>query len=126
MENLFENAAVIYSYGRAQAINDGVLVDANQGDFGEVSKQHFKIPVAMSNALFAIIRRAVENKKFCNDYKGIWHDILWMSRTKLAVSVDESTRYFMVHINGAGRTRKFYLKAVCGPGDNGEPVLTVM
>lgn len=115
---------VISRYTRAQAIADGVLIDAMQGDFEEVSRQHFKYPIAMTAAVFAIIRKAVENPKHCNDYKGVWHDILWMARGLRGARQDQNL--FRVMITGAGRQRLFTFKMVCGPGDTAEPVLTLM
>jgi hypothetical protein len=115
----------VYSYSRAQAIEDGVLVSGMDGDFLEVSQQHFKYPVAMTSAVFEIIKKAVDHPAWANDYKGVWHDILWMSRAH-ARQVNDSTRIFQVIIKGAGRKSLFTFKIVCGPGDNAEPVLTVM
>jgi hypothetical protein len=55
-------------------------IDCRLGDLLEVSAQHVgSAPVAMTSALFEMIRGAVENRKHCNDWKGVWHDVLWMS-----------------------------------------------
>ncbi len=123
MEEIFGKS--IYTYTRAQAIEDGVLISGMTGDLEEVSRQHFKSPIAMTAAVFGIMERAVQNKRHCNDFKGVWHDILWMSKACGRV-VDESTRIFPVTITGAGRKRLYHFKIVCGPGDNGEPVMTIM
>lgn len=115
---------IISSYSRAQAIDDGTLVDATIGDFAEVTAQHFKIPVAMSNAVFAIIEQAVNHPKHGNDYKGVWHDVCTMA--KWYMKKDSSDPYcFKVKITGAGRKSVFIFKMILGGGDNGEPVLTV-
>ena len=116
---------VISSYTRLQAIEDGVLVSGNDGDLADVSRQHFKYPIAMTSAVFEIMQKAVENPRWCNDYAGIWHDMLWMSKV-MGRQVDASTRLFKVIIRGAGRQQYHTFKIVCGPGDNAEPVLTVM
>lgn len=123
-DNFWEGCEVISRYTRRQAIEDGVLVDGSIGDLAEVSRQHYKHPIAMTAAVWALIDRAVKNRKHCNDYKGVWHDILWMSR--LAPAVDYPSRLFSVIITGVGRKRRHTLKIHCGPGDEGEPVLTVM
>lgn len=116
----------ISSYTRAQALADGELVCANSGAIDEVTRQHFKVPVAMSRRLCEIIQKAVDNERHCNDWKGVWHDVCWMSRTKLARELNASTRVFRVIITGAGRNRYWDLKAVCGPDDNGEPCITFL
>jgi len=125
MSSLFDEADVIYTYSRAQAIEDGVLVDATIGDLAEVTRQHYKYPVAMTAAVFALMEQAVNHPKWCNDYKGVWHDILWMSRM-FPVRRWETGCLFQVVITGTGRKRKHTLKIECGPGDDAEPVLTVM
>ncbi len=92
---------------------------------GTYSRQHYKYPVAMTAGVFGLIRRAVENKRHCNDYRGVWHDVLYMSRTT-PVKRWQTGCLFRVIITGTGRKRNHTLKIECGPGDDAEPVLTVM
>ncbi len=125
-DSFWTDADVIYSYTRAQAIEDGVLVDANIGDLAEVTQQHYKWPVAMTASVFAMIETAVNHPKHCNDYRGVWHDILWMSKMNITHRFSESSHLFKVIITGLGRKRIHELKIVCGPGDDAEPVVTVM
>lgn len=120
-----QTSQVIFSYSRAQAIEDGTLVDLMQDAMTSVCKQHFKFPIACTSAVFAIMQSAVENENYCNDYAGILHDMLWMSKV-CGRSLNPSTRIFTVIIKGAGRKSKFTFKIVCGPGDQAEPVLTIM
>lgn len=110
----------ISAYSRADAIDDGVLVDANVGDFAEVTRQHYRYPVAMTAAVFGLMETAV-NSHQGRDYRGIWHDILHMSRYAV-VQRAQTYVVFQAHIAGKLRT----LRAVCGPGDDLEPVITVM
>jgi hypothetical protein len=116
----------IYSYTRAQAIEDGVLVDASAGDLAEVTRQHFKYPVAMTAGVHALIEQAVNHPKHCNDWRGVWHDVLWMSQRNITQRFDETTHLFQVTITGTGRRKVHTLKAQCHPGDNAEPVITIM
>ncbi len=124
--DIWQEADVISSYSRAQAIADGVLVDATCGDFADVTRQHYKVPVAMTAAVFAIIERAVKNPRWLNDYRGVWHDICWMSKRGAISRPDPSTVIFQVIITGAGRSKYHTLKEVAGPGDAGELVVTFM
>jgi hypothetical protein len=124
MDSLFEGAEVISSYSRAQAIDDGVLVDLS-AVAPEVCGQHFKVPVACTAEVWGIIDRAVKNRKRCNDLNGVVHDMLWMSKV-MKRDVDPTTRIFRVKITGAGRRSVYDFKMVCGPGDNAEPVMTIM
>lgn len=115
---------VISSYSRKQAIEDGQLVDLS-AVAGEVCRQHFKVPVACTAAVWGIIDRAIKNKRWMNDLNGIVHDVLWMSKM-MGRSINPSTRVFQVIIKGAGRQSKFTFKMACGPGDDAEPVMTIM
>ncbi len=116
---------LISSYSRLDAIEDGVLIDLMQGEMLDVCKQHFKFPVACTSSVFVIMQKAVENKRWGNDYAGILHDMLHMSKV-YARTLNASTRLFRVIIRGAGRQSNYDFKIVCGPGDNAEPVLTIM
>jgi hypothetical protein len=118
---------VIYAYSRAKAIEDGVLVDFSYpaSDTAPVCKQHYKHPIAATAAVFEVMQKAVENRNYCNSYAGILHDMLWMSRAA-SRKLDESTVIFPVIIAGAGRRRNYEFKLNVGPGDQGEPVITIL
>jgi hypothetical protein len=121
----WDDAEVISTYTRRQAIEDGVLVDLMQDSTLSVCQQHYKYPIACTAAVFGIMQRAVENKRHCNDYAGILHDMLWMS-TQYFRTVDETTRVFQVIIKGAARKSVYDFKMVCGPSDDGSPCMTIM
>lgn len=101
----------VSAYTRAQATEVGVLVNLMQNELEEVCRQHFKYPIACTIAVFELMRKAVENPRYCNDYAGVLHDMLWMSRT-VGRWVDEQTRIFRVIIQGAGRQRYYDFKIV--------------
>ena len=114
---------VISCYGRKQALEDGVLVDLNQ--FIPISESGYKYPVDCTIAVWRIIESAVNNPKYVNDYKGIVWDILQMSRN-CPTKKWPTGCLFQVVIIGAGPKMIFTFKIECGPGDQGEPVLTIM
>lgn len=116
---------VISSYSRQQAIEDGVLVDLMQDEMTEVCRQHYKYPIACTSAVFSIMQKAVENKRWCNDYAGVLHDMLYMSRKKYR-ELDSTSRVFVVIIRGAGQKIFHTFKMVCGPDDDGSPCMTIM
>lgn len=110
MDNLTEIfGEPISVYTREQAIEDGVLVDAAVGDFAEVTEQHFgrdRGGVVMTAALFALIERAVNNKRAHNDFKGVWHDVLFMGRPAAVHAIQTGAiAGFKVIITGTGRKR---------------------
>ena len=115
MKELF--GEVIYSYSRKQAIQDGVLVELSLL-FPEETRI-YKFPVACTASVWEILNRGAEHK----DLKGRVWDLCFMSAKGGIVSrPDPTTVVFDVLIAG----HRERLKAVCGPGDNAEPVITVM
>jgi hypothetical protein len=115
---------VISRYTREQAVEDGVLIDLS-ALAPDVCGQHYKHPVACTAAVWAIVDKAVKNPRWMNDLRGVLHDMLWMSRM-MKRSIDPSTVLFQVIIKGAGRKSTYQFKLNVGPGDNAEPVITIM
>lgn len=104
MTNLFDSAEVAFRYTRRMAIADGVLVDASQGEFAEVSREHFQDRhLAMTSAVFALLERAVETGEGA-EFAGLWHDILWMSRVS-PVRLLRGGRTFKVGIRAGAPAR---------------------
>jgi hypothetical protein len=99
-----ESFDVISSYSRAQAIDDGVLIDLMQDEqTAKLCREHYKFPIACTAALWQLVQQAISNPKYGNDLLGVLHDILWMSRrNKKAVSNDGCTWLFQVLISGTG------------------------
>ena len=119
-----ESSEVIFTYSRSQAIEDGVLVDLS-AVAPEVCREHYRVPVACTAGVWSLISRAIADPVHGNDLNGVLHDILWMSR-KTGRRLDASTSIFAVTITGTGKKRVHRLKLVIGPGDQAEPVATVM
>lgn len=116
---------VISSYTRQQAIEDGLLVDLT-AIAPDVCAQHYKYPIACSTSAWTIIDKAVKNKRWMNDIKGVIHDMLWMSKAMaMRIPKSEQETLFEVIIRGAGRRSTYQFIIHCGPGDNAEPVLTI-
>src|SRR3990172_8438572 len=87
---LFDESDLIFVYSRKQALEDGVQVDANVGDFADVTLRHFHFPVYMTRTLFDLIQKKVERRGSYYDYKGIWHDICWMARVAAGRSANRN------------------------------------
>src|SRR5262249_51916780 len=123
-ENFWSDAEVISSYSRAQAIEDGVLVDVS-----EVAGQAgITFPVALTRAVWAKYVEVPAGVK-CQDVAGRLWDVLWMLRMAIRRSSGGSEIRYSLHVrntNRAGTPPLVQLKALCGPGDDGEPVITVM
>lgn len=113
---------VIYAYTRTQAIRDGVLVDVSQ----TAREAGIKYPVALTRAVWS---RYVEvpNGADGQDVMGRLWDVLVMFRFAARRTPKISTLLFRLYVRNDNRApRLVSLKVVCGPGDRGEPVLTLM
>jgi hypothetical protein len=125
MENIFADCEIISRYTRADAIQDGTLIDIT-ANFLEISHQLYKYPVACTASVWAIVEAAVASKKHCNDFAGVIWDLLWMSQKGVVKRIDDSQHIFRVIITGAGPRRYYDFKIICHGGDQGEPVLTIL
>jgi hypothetical protein len=136
----------ICGYSRAQAIEDGELVDVSQ----LVTPCPFKYPVAMSRAAyFATIaaggtwerEQLPEHKEAdldgfaevlklpgCQDVAGRAWDVFTMllAAIRAGRTTDKISFSVLVDVKGNGRKEKVDLYSVCGPGDDAAPVLTIM
>jgi len=115
----------ISRYTSAQALADGVLVDAT----GAAKECSFKWPVALTAAAWAVCVN-VPPGVMLQDEQGRLRDVLVMllHAIRAARSNGQEIR-FGVHVRNDNRDRTpplVRLKALCGPGDQGEPVVTVM
>jgi len=128
--NLFTEEDLIHTYTRAQAIRDGVLVDLCQGDLEEVIKNAgFKFPVAATAEVFAACVDLTDAaKRAGNDIKGRLWDVLWMLSNAIRRAAPGSTtiHFKVLVVRDRVQPTLTKLKAVCGPGDKGEPVITIM
>jgi len=118
----WDNAEVIYAYTREQALEDGVLVDVSQ----MAKEAGIKWPVALTASVFGRYVEVPEGVIGQDETGRLW-DILWMFR--LAARKGGDTLLFQLHVrnDNSDRTAPLVtLKAVCGPGDQGEPVITIM
>ena len=126
----------IYAYTRAQAIEDGQLVDVTgQPDAniaGMPREVGLRYPVALTIAAWD---RYVEIPKAApwQDIAGRLWDVLYMlgqasKRKRGTGACAEILFQFMATPNEGRKSAAVLstLKAVCGPGDDGAPVLTIM
>jgi hypothetical protein len=114
---------VIFQYTRAQAIEDGVLVDASE----MAREAGIRYPVALTQAVWAECV-AVPDGVTGQDEAGRLWDILWMFRCAAARGQGGDELRFGLYVkNREGRAAELVeLKAHCGPGDEAEPVITIM
>ncbi len=121
---------VISSYTRAQAIEDGVLIDAGP----MASEVGFNWPVALTSAVWADCVAWTDGdsqKQAHQDQSGRLWDVVYMASQAIRTSKDSSDRLlFQVYrVPCDGHSTKAEctaLKLIIGPGDTGKPVITIL
>ncbi len=115
---------VIYAYSRAQAIADGVLVDVTE----TAKEAGMKYSTALTAAVWQKYVAVPEGVEAQDEPGRLW-DILWMLRCAIMRDqrTDSSRVDFQLLVrNDNHRPEEVTLKALCGPGDDAEPVITIM
>lgn len=141
--NPFVDAPVIYSYSRAQAIGDGELIDVTE----TAKEAGFKYPVAVTQGVMSTVVHTPETAAAQgeSDSGRLW-DVLWMcaaaarglsnlvrhnldgdvdDRANHAID-DDSVTFELFATDQHGKKVLHRLWSKCGPGDAGEPVVTIM
>ncbi len=123
--NLIDGGVMIYAYTRAQAIDDGTLVDASDlaRDAG------FKVPVALTAKVWVDCVAWDQTREVTpQDETGRLWDVLAMAHLAARGRPHTGRLSFSVLRIGCGRLRpsRVTLALVLGPGDQGEPVITIM
>ena len=125
-KNPWESAPVIFSYTRAQAIEDGVLVDLTEW----AKEAGFKVPVACTSTIWqAYVVPPPGTDAFGQSERGRGHDVLWMLYVSIKTGKNaqrDQILYRVLFMQAPDKTEEVTLKAHFGPGDGGEPVVTIM
>ncbi len=120
MGNSFDDdATVIVRYTRRQALADGTLVDVTEWASSREMMGGFRIPVAMTTAVWAMVEAP---KGSTQDTRGRAHDVLWMASLAARRHIDSDRASFTVKL---GR-QNVQMWLHVGPGDDAEPVATIM
>ena len=113
---------LIFSYTRAQAITDGVLVDVTE----TAKEAGFRVPVALTHAAWAECVAVPEDAEGQDEAGRLW-DVLWMCRLYSRQLMAGPVIQFRLSVmKEKDRLEVVTLKAVCGPADDGSPCVTIM
>ncbi len=121
---------VIHTYTRAQAIEDGVLIDVSE----TAHEAGFKWPAAITQGAWGDCVAWSDDDNRCQVYQDesgrLW-DVLWMAFVAIRQSGGNgaSLLYKLHRVPRGGRRTKARLttlKLAVGPGDTGDPVITIM
>ncbi len=116
---------LIVKYSRASALADGVLIDVS--DFAR--EAGFKLPVAVTDTLYhGYLTPPLELAKEGQSLNGRLWDTLSVLRFAIKASPVTDRLSFTVLFAQVpdAEPEPVDLLAVCGPGDSGEPVITIM
>lgn len=118
----------ISSYSRAQAIEDGFLVDVSE----PAREAGFSISVALTRAAWSDSVQWSEGdskRQTYQDEAGRLWDVLWMAAAAARRGLGDRVpfRFYRVPRGGSGtKPRLMTLQMIIGPGDQGEPVVTIL
>lgn len=113
---------IVSTYTRAQAIADGVLVDVSE----MAREAGIKHPTALTATVWAQYVQVPEGVVAQDEEGRLW-DILNMFRIAAKRSSGSGALLFEVMVrNDNSAPATVTLKAICGPGDTLDPVLTIL
>lgn len=120
---MFKPEDVIYSYTRHQAIEDGVLVDVSE----TAREAGVKYPTALTARVWAeLVDPNEQQKAWGQDQSGRLWDVLFMFAHSARRNEGVTLHYQLLVVRDRVEADEITLKAVCGPGDDPEPVITIM
>ncbi len=130
---LFDASDIVHRYTRSQALADGTLVDVST----VAAEAGFRVPAAVTRAVWFDCIEWTDTdteKQTHQDQSGRLWDVLWMCSVyaRRYRNADLPTPAFLFPVfrvkrdGRALKPTKALLKAILGPGDEGEPVLTIM
>ena len=118
--------AMIYSYTRKQALEDGNLIDVT----GQAKETGFKVPVAVSSTLYEqYIKPPAGLESEGQSIEGRLHDLFTMCLLAMQDKLDQSRISFTVLFLMSAAPRKLEEIEVicqCGPDDILHPCITLM
>ncbi len=120
---------VTYSYTRAQALEDGYLVDVSE----MAREAGFKLNTVLTRTVWdgCVEWNDDDNKRqtYQDQDERLW-DVLFMASNSARMNPNSSQilyQLYRVPRGGRGKRAKLVtLKLHIGPGDQGEPVITIM
>jgi hypothetical protein len=115
---------LISVYTRAEALADGVLVDVTD----TAREAGFLYPVALTRPAWDLcVALSQAAKRAGNDERGRLFDVIWMMRWAVGRSSGgPQVTFELLCVTTSVRPSRVALRSVVGPGDDGEPVVTVM
>ena len=114
----------IHTYTRAEALADGVLFDVTE----TAREAGFKVPVALTASLWADVNNLLgQHVSAGQSPEGRLWDLLFMAAHTARRRKNSTARTFIYAlIMPVGDGNNYRAKCHIGPGDEAEPVVTIM
>lgn len=115
---------VIHSYSRAQAIEDGFLIDVTK----DGNEAGFRIPVALTSAVWHECVEWPDSERALQDESGRLWDVVYMAYQAARRAPDAAGRLdyeLYVVPRGTFEPDRRTLSLHIGPGDDINPVITI-
>lgn len=121
---LFGPEDLIHAHTRADAIEDGTLVDVSE----TAREAGIRSTLALTRAVWADVEDVPPSKNGIQDVRGRLWDLVWMARHAAAnvTHPEEKDSIFFRLVMHVGRNTYYRARMVCAPGGDGEPVLTIL
>ncbi|WP_313912714.1 DUF6573 family protein [Tahibacter sp.] len=124
---MFTDHDVIHTYTRREALDDGVLIDVTE----RAREAGFRIPVAVTAAAWAECVEWPETEAAIQDESGRLWDLVFMAGVAARAAARQGERgriafELFVVPRGGELPARTQLDLHVGPGDQGEPVATIM
>jgi hypothetical protein len=119
---------MIYAYTRQQAIENGSQILAAD-ELAQIAEDTgFKLPIYLTRSVFNLIQQAVDHPKYCNDWNGVFHDLMNMAMLATRSNENTDSIKFPCIITGTGHQSRHTFIMCIGPTDidNPVPALTLM
>jgi hypothetical protein len=115
---------LIFAYTRAQAIEDGVLVDVSSTAW----RAMINYPVALTRAVWCQYVEVPEGIEGQDEAGRLWDLLSTLLEAIRWWNVREpgDALIFQLNVRNDREPKLVTLKAVCGPDDDGSPCITVM
>lgn len=121
MNNIFDDADIVYQYTRKQALEDGVLADLT-----DIAKEAgFCFPVAVTQGVLNVL---TDTSVPGQDFMGRAWDMLMILKASIRGAESNDVIHFspLFVLEGRHQAQPVNMWVKCGPGDEGEAVLTIM
>ncbi|MCP3867753.1 MAG: hypothetical protein GY703_06595 [Gammaproteobacteria bacterium] len=122
--SFFADAVVVHAYTRSQALQDGGLIDVTE----TAREAGFRVPVALTAAAWGdCVAWNSQHEAACQDESGRLCDVLTIAGTVIRHVRGDRAVFSVLRIPRGGRQPELARLVIhIGPGDRGEPVVTIM